>query len=132
MVLPVRIELTTSPLPRGCSTTELRQLGASRAGIHLGPGAWQGKPRGRLADHAARSRRPPVPLELSTDCACSCIGFRLAASVIDGDAARRDEKTTDPLPATPQRMRVPIIQGPFAVFSETLRGAVNGMSRFDD
>ena len=26
MVLPVRIELTTSPLPRGCSTTELRQL----------------------------------------------------------------------------------------------------------
>jgi hypothetical protein len=24
-VLPVRIELTTSPLPRGCSTTELRQ-----------------------------------------------------------------------------------------------------------
>ena len=25
MVLPVRIELTTSPLPRGCSTTELRQ-----------------------------------------------------------------------------------------------------------
>jgi hypothetical protein len=25
MVLPVRIELTTSPLPRECSTTELRQ-----------------------------------------------------------------------------------------------------------
>ena len=25
VVLPVRIELTTSPLPRGCSTTELRQ-----------------------------------------------------------------------------------------------------------
>src|SRR5882724_5363439 len=25
MVLPGRIELTTSPLPRGCSTTELRQ-----------------------------------------------------------------------------------------------------------
>jgi hypothetical protein len=25
LVLPVRIELTTSPLPRGCSTTELRQ-----------------------------------------------------------------------------------------------------------
>src|SRR5205823_9720320 len=25
MVLPVRIELTTSPLPRVCSTTELRQ-----------------------------------------------------------------------------------------------------------
>src|SRR5204863_1773213 len=27
LVLPVRIELTTSPLPRGCSTTELRQRG---------------------------------------------------------------------------------------------------------
>ncbi len=25
VVLPVRIELTTSPLPRECSTTELRQ-----------------------------------------------------------------------------------------------------------
>src|SRR5262245_47390169 len=30
MVLPVRIELTTSPLPRGCSTTELRQHGQAR------------------------------------------------------------------------------------------------------
>jgi hypothetical protein len=30
MVLPVRIELTTSPLPRGCSTTELRQRPAAR------------------------------------------------------------------------------------------------------
>ena len=28
MVLPVRIELTTSPLPRECSTTELRQRAA--------------------------------------------------------------------------------------------------------
>jgi hypothetical protein len=27
LVLPVRIELTTSPLPRECSTTELRQQG---------------------------------------------------------------------------------------------------------
>jgi hypothetical protein len=31
MVLPVRIELTTSPLPRGCSTTELRQRPPRRA-----------------------------------------------------------------------------------------------------
>jgi hypothetical protein len=30
MVLPVRIELTTSPLPRGCSTTELRQRSQKR------------------------------------------------------------------------------------------------------
>src|SRR5262245_56603064 len=34
VVLPVRIELTTSPLPRGCSTTELRQrrAGGENAG----------------------------------------------------------------------------------------------------
>ena len=32
LVLPVRIELTTSPLPRECSTTELRQR---RAGCEL-------------------------------------------------------------------------------------------------
>src|SRR5437879_13716487 len=30
LVLPHRIELWTSPLPRGCSTTELRQLAAAR------------------------------------------------------------------------------------------------------
>jgi hypothetical protein len=30
LVLPVRIELTTSPLPMGCSTTELRQHPTSR------------------------------------------------------------------------------------------------------
>jgi hypothetical protein len=37
MVLPVRIELTTSPLPRGCSTTELRQRDAA-------PSATEGRP----------------------------------------------------------------------------------------
>jgi hypothetical protein len=30
MVLPERIELSTSPLPRECSTTELRQRRAAR------------------------------------------------------------------------------------------------------
>jgi hypothetical protein len=30
LVLPVRIELTTSPLPRECSTTELRQHAGCR------------------------------------------------------------------------------------------------------
>ena len=33
MVLPVRIELTTSPLPRGCSTTELRQQALMKSDI---------------------------------------------------------------------------------------------------
>jgi hypothetical protein len=50
MVLPVRIELTTSPLPRGCSTTELRQLNA-RAG---GSGEYT-RPR-RLARRAQARR----------------------------------------------------------------------------
>src|SRR5713226_6783097 len=37
LVLPVRIELTTSPLPRECSTTELRQPD-SRASMSQEPG----------------------------------------------------------------------------------------------
>ena len=36
MVLPGRIELTTSPLPRGCSTTELRQRLVNLLGRPLG------------------------------------------------------------------------------------------------
>src|SRR6516164_9326563 len=35
MVLPDRIELSTSPLPRECSTTELRQHGVKK---RIGPG----------------------------------------------------------------------------------------------
>src|SRR5215813_6973165 len=37
LVLPVRIELTTSPLPRGCSTTELRQHWRGTDGAALPP-----------------------------------------------------------------------------------------------
>ena len=59
MVLPGRIELTTSPLPRGCSTTELRQ--------RLARGVLGGK--SRLLKRAAsmpqeaewRNRRPTTP-----------------------------------------------------------------------
>jgi hypothetical protein len=36
MVLPHRIELWTSPLPRGCSTTELRQRRRERISDHAG------------------------------------------------------------------------------------------------
>src|SRR5258708_39580689 len=59
MVLPVRIELTTSPLPRECSTTELRQ----RRGVAGWPRQWStGGPRGytrlcRLARKAAKEER---------------------------------------------------------------------------
>src|SRR5215203_4918225 len=52
MVLPVRIELTTSPLPRGCSTTELRQLGAWRVGNTLRPGCLARQAEGRRVGSA--------------------------------------------------------------------------------
>src|SRR6185437_13151726 len=54
MVLPDRIELSTSPLPRGCSTTELRQRrkGAPavrrRAVTAIGGAATQGQKRVRI------------------------------------------------------------------------------------
>src|SRR5712691_6055203 len=57
MVLPVRIELTTSPLPRGCSTTELRQLGR---------GTGYTRPR-RLARRAAGPGRSFGPTEIVRD-----------------------------------------------------------------
>ncbi len=51
LVLPERIELSTSPLPRECSTTELRQLareagwpGSARPPCATGGRAWQGSP----------------------------------------------------------------------------------------
>jgi hypothetical protein len=46
MVLPDRIELSTSPLPRECSTTELRQ----RADLAMGP-------RGRYTRRRRLTRR---------------------------------------------------------------------------
>ena len=47
MVLPLRIELRTSPLPRECSTTELRQHPGVRGDIHEPRPAWQGVCRAR-------------------------------------------------------------------------------------
>ena len=45
MVLPERIELSTSPLPRECSTTELRQH-TDEAGGHMPQWAGQRNPVG--------------------------------------------------------------------------------------
>ena len=75
LVLPLRIELRTSPLPRGCSTTELRQRvrravrwrNASRNGgdpCHSGESAqarvrWPLAQRGRLREFAAHERNRP-------------------------------------------------------------------------
>ncbi len=41
VVLPERIELSTSPLPRECSTPELRQQAPEDAASSERPGAWQ-------------------------------------------------------------------------------------------
>src|SRR5206468_12488359 len=55
MVLPERIELSTSPLPRGCSTTELRQRCF---------GSWaSGRGYTRLRRLATRAARCAVDIE---------------------------------------------------------------------
>src|SRR5260370_41859288 len=56
MVLPLRIDLRTSPLPRECSTTELRQHDVRCSGATVARGntrrgvAWQGKEPGRTRE----------------------------------------------------------------------------------
>src|SRR5690242_8569392 len=45
MVLPGRIELTTSPLPRECSTTELRQRRRAQIGPRTARKVPHGSPR---------------------------------------------------------------------------------------
>src|SRR5215212_4890729 len=58
LVLPVRIELTTSPLPRGCSTTELRQRSSGeRRANRAGNGAILAT-RGKGAQARPRSAKP--------------------------------------------------------------------------
>src|SRR5215468_12040051 len=56
LVLPVRIELTTSPLPRGCSTTELRQrrAGCENRPMRKRPRVRRSLPHGRIG----RKREP--------------------------------------------------------------------------
>src|SRR5262245_3630458 len=57
VVLPVRIELTTSPLPRGCSTTELRQRRAGGGNRETCVGR---KSAAILATRARGAQAPPV------------------------------------------------------------------------
>lgn len=58
MVLPERIELSTSPLPRECSTTELRQRPGAARFLPAPPG-----PRNPF-------RRPPAPSREEADAWC--------------------------------------------------------------
>ena len=63
-MLPVRIELTTSPLPRGCSTTELRQPGAPANSLRARRRVCH-TPRGRSskAHPLAPTRKAPSRLD---------------------------------------------------------------------
>src|SRR5437764_12743929 len=63
LVLPVRIELTTSPLPRGCSTTELRQRAATAENSKNGAGAMRRSlPYGVGGRKRGRSQNGPTTL----------------------------------------------------------------------
>ena len=70
LVLPVRIELTTSPLPRGCSTTELRQRAVrpEEIKLQLRPQTPRSLPQGgtgRKRSHAFAGRSREVFLAVS-------------------------------------------------------------------
>jgi hypothetical protein len=70
LVLPDRIELSTSPLPRECSTTELRQRILRHRGHKRGGGVRRGEPATRAAA-AQGARLRHVPHGGS----CPCTGF---------------------------------------------------------
>src|SRR5262249_12382471 len=85
LVLPVRIELTTSPLPRGCSTTELRQR---RAGWENRP--MKGRERAILATRPdmAQARGPPKNRS-QRKASVACRGVIILQPWTIGDSARR-------------------------------------------
>ena len=129
VVLPVRIELTTSPLPMGCSTTELRQRSSGNGGAnhgrkrrdpcHMGEGgASAGKPRTQRAfpspreagrgwrarsasreRGAARDESSPLPPSL---------GYRLRSGTLSRKRERGScgaSTITQTLPDAPARPR---------------------------
>src|SRR5215217_4148134 len=67
MVLPGRIELTTSPLPRECSTTELRQRWAASENVAL----WVPQAPNSLPQGAKRCKRSSFPAERETFVHCA-------------------------------------------------------------
>jgi hypothetical protein len=76
-VLPERIELSTSPLPRECSTTELRQpeAHAGAAGDTRGPAAWQGERPARPILWPVRMRPREAAPELAPGRRVSGLAF---------------------------------------------------------
>ena len=67
MVLPERIELSTSPLPRECSTTELRQRSAVPTSFL--PMRAQPHPAGKLSAAARPSRRDMAGMKKAAEVA---------------------------------------------------------------
>src|SRR5437773_5986608 len=70
LVLPERIELSTSPLPRGCSTTELRQHRARAGGA---TGYTRPRRLARRADRSARLRPISSTAPVEPGFACLCL-----------------------------------------------------------
>ena len=103
LVLPVRIELTTSPLPRECSTTELRQRKPYFIGISsqlaLSPNAVTNLYAGRFICGSSQKRNPAcatvhasVSLALAAPWAAGCFGtarYQLDPLGLNVDLQRR-------------------------------------------
>ena len=62
MVLPVRIELTTSALPRMRSTTELRQHDLALRGVRVRPALWRKGRRPSSWACVGTVDPPPTPI----------------------------------------------------------------------
>ena len=103
MVLPVGIEPTTSPLPRECSTTELRQrrcgTGPARSCKHIHDDPATGKASGRFATRTVASRvtfSAGSSHSLTGPALCRCIGKMGSDSSLtsrkSGERAAREER----------------------------------------
>jgi hypothetical protein len=105
MVLPERIELSTSPLPRGCSTTELRQrLGGVRR--YTRPRRLTRK-AGRLSLHAAMTDTTGTPHLTPARRAERAARDKRLAAALRANLQRRKEqaraRTDDETPASARK-----------------------------
>ena len=114
MVLPVRIELTTSPLPRECSTTELRQQRLRQ--IHS-------KSPGSLP-HGAVARKRSAPMRQSAGVASHHNHSHASCSL---RCAEREppSRLTEPFEARPIKPRV-VPQGKDSGYAQTRQGGEMG------
>src|SRR5579871_3311137 len=106
MVLPHRIELWTSPLPRECSTTELRQR-EKTGGRRTGPAERRGKchtgvPGARIAGVPGRRNLPPAAaLAPGTSHCCRA----KTGAMTQGKASERERRSERLAEALKQNLR---------------------------